>query len=109
MGSKGTAIWNGIDSPYAEVVDEDDGFMRKCRRVESDVAWTGPDAHTGCLDDMVDGPHRRPQANDAFSRQRTQPWHGAGDNRKRHVREEGGRRTTDRITIAYEDRQAWQE
>ena len=53
VGSKGTAIWNGIDSPYAEVVDEDDGFMRKCRRVESDVAWTGPDAHTGCLDDMV--------------------------------------------------------
>ena len=53
VGSKGTAIWNGVDAPYAEVVAATDGFMRPCRRIESGSQWQGPDGHAGCLDEMV--------------------------------------------------------
>ena len=53
VGSKGTVVWNGVDAPYAEVVAADQGFMRECERVESTVAWQGPDGHAGCLDEMV--------------------------------------------------------
>ena len=53
VGSKGTVTWNGVDAPYAEVVAADEGFMRTCERVESTVAWQGPDGHAGCLDEMV--------------------------------------------------------
>ena len=52
VGSRGTAIWNGVDAPYAEV-PHGEGFLRSCRRVESTVDWQGPDGHAGCLDEMV--------------------------------------------------------
>ena len=35
IGSRGTAVWNGVDAPYAEIPDGD-GFLRSCRRVETD-------------------------------------------------------------------------
>ncbi len=53
VGSRGTAVWNGIDAPYAEVAEGDDGFLRPCRRVEPTTDWQGPDGHAGCLDEMV--------------------------------------------------------
>ena len=52
IGSRGTAIWNGVDAPYAEV-PEGDGFLRSCRRVEPSVDWQGPDGHAGCIDEML--------------------------------------------------------
>ena len=52
VGSRGTAIWNGLDAPYAEI-PQGDGFLRSCRRVETSVDWHGPDGHAGCLDEMV--------------------------------------------------------
>ncbi len=51
-GSLGTAVWNGVDAPYAEVA-EGGGFMRQSRRVETSIDWRGPDGHAGCLDEMV--------------------------------------------------------
>jgi predicted dehydrogenase len=53
-GSKGTALWNGIDVPYAEVVDEekDPGFFNQYRRVNTSETWQGREGHEGCLDDM---------------------------------------------------------
>jgi predicted dehydrogenase len=51
-GSRGTAIWNGVDAPYAEV-GEGDGFLRKAKRIETSVDWRGPDGHAGCLGEMV--------------------------------------------------------
>lgn len=53
VGSKGTALWNGIDAPYAEVPDAADGFLRPTKRVESTLDWRGPSGHAGCLDEMV--------------------------------------------------------
>ena len=52
VGSRGTAVWNGVDAPYAEV-PEGDGFLRSCRRVEPAADWQGPDGHAGCIDEMV--------------------------------------------------------
>ena len=52
VGSNGTAIWNGVDAPYAEV-PEGDGFLRSCTRVETDCDWQGPDGHAGCIDEMI--------------------------------------------------------
>lgn len=51
VGSRGTAIWNGVDAPYAEV-PEGGGFLRSCRRVEASD-WRGPAGHAGCIDEMV--------------------------------------------------------
>ena len=53
VGSKGTVIWNGVDAPYAEVAATDHVFMRGSERVETSIDWPGPDAHAGCLDEMV--------------------------------------------------------
>lgn len=52
IGSHGTAIWNGVDAPYAEV-PEGGGFLRSCKRVEPSIDWQGPDGHAGCIDEMV--------------------------------------------------------
>jgi len=52
IGSRGTAVWNGVDAPYAEV-PEGDGFLRSCRRIETDCDWQGPDGHAGCIDEMI--------------------------------------------------------
>ena len=52
VGSRGTAIWNGVDAPYAEI-PQGDAFLRSCKRVDSNPNWHGPDGHAGCLDEMV--------------------------------------------------------
>ncbi len=54
VGSQGTAIWNGTDVPYAEVVAdlEQEGFLRDSQRVEISLEWQGQDGHYGALDEM---------------------------------------------------------
>ena len=56
MGSAGTAIWDGINAPYAEVVadPQQEGFQRDARRVEAEASQNipGPEGHFGCLDEM---------------------------------------------------------
>lgn len=54
MGSAGTAIWDGTQPPYAEVVADvrQQGFLRDARRIEAQSDWTGREGHFGCLDEM---------------------------------------------------------
>jgi predicted dehydrogenase len=54
-GEKGTAVWDGSGTPYAEIVapgDQTGKFVRECARVEAPPAWTGRSGHEGCLDEM---------------------------------------------------------
>lgn len=60
IGEKGTAIWDGIQAPYAEVLaselaaDEtaEKKFIRDTVRVEAAMGWNGKPGHEGCLDEM---------------------------------------------------------
>lgn len=54
MGSKGTAIWDGNDEPYAEVVlpSENSPYMNEFKRVGIETTWNGREGHQGCLDEM---------------------------------------------------------
>ena len=54
IGDRGTLIWDGSSTPFAEVVESNEGFMRKTRRIESETSWSGPSGHPGCLNDMLD-------------------------------------------------------
>lgn len=53
-GSKGTAIWDGTNAPYCEVVVDNDTnqFIYETRRVEAVSLWNGREGHIGCLDEM---------------------------------------------------------
>ena len=53
-GSKGTGLWYGINTPYAEVVDEEKetGFINPYKRVDASLTWQGREGHEGCLDEM---------------------------------------------------------
>ncbi|MUG44235.1 Gfo/Idh/MocA family protein [Paenibacillus woosongensis] len=56
IGEKGTAIWDGVQAPYAEVVSAGEHaekkFMRDTVRVEAPLRWNGKPGHEGCLDEM---------------------------------------------------------
>ncbi|WP_339158775.1 Gfo/Idh/MocA family oxidoreductase [Paenibacillus sp. FSL W8-0186] len=56
IGEKGTAIWDGVQAPYAEVVNAgeqaEQKFMRDTVRVEAPLRWNGKPGHEGCLDEM---------------------------------------------------------
>ncbi|WHX50252.1 Gfo/Idh/MocA family oxidoreductase [Paenibacillus woosongensis] len=56
IGEKGTAIWDGVQAPYAEVVSAgeqaEQKFMRDTVRVEAPLRWNGKPGHEGCLDEM---------------------------------------------------------
>lgn len=54
IGSSGTAIWDGENAPYIEVVEDvsETSFLRTARRVHPPLAWEGNDGHPGCLDEM---------------------------------------------------------
>ncbi|MNJ54979.1 hypothetical protein D3C77_504500 [compost metagenome] len=60
VGEKGTAIWDGIHAPYAEVLASelaaDDAaekkFIRDMVRIEVPLNWSGKPGHEGCLDEM---------------------------------------------------------
>lgn len=53
-GSQGTALWNGVNVPYAEVVANlaQEGFSRDSKRVEAPLEWKGREGHYGALDEM---------------------------------------------------------
>jgi len=53
-GSKGTAVWDGINPPYCEVVspEKQDKFIYDVERVETSYSWDGREGHEGCLDEM---------------------------------------------------------
>lgn len=54
-GETGTAIWDGVGAPYAEIVEGGDQagkFLRTHTRVDADVNWPGQTGHAGCLDEM---------------------------------------------------------
>lgn len=54
-GEKGTAIWDGHDMPYAEVVvagDQSDKFMRDVERVNGEAVDMDKTFHQGCLEEM---------------------------------------------------------
>jgi predicted dehydrogenase len=54
-GEKGTILWDGVGSPYAEVVVQDgkEGqFMRELTRVETEAPPQEKPFHESCLDEM---------------------------------------------------------
>jgi len=54
-GERGTAIWDGTNAPYAEVVaagDQTGKFIRDCERIEASFHGAGREGHFGCLDEM---------------------------------------------------------
>jgi len=54
-GELGTAIWDGNEAPYAEIVapgDQGGKFMKDYSRIESDFQWEKLTGHAGCLDEM---------------------------------------------------------
>ncbi|MDO7907953.1 Gfo/Idh/MocA family oxidoreductase [Paenibacillus sp. JX-17] len=54
-GEYGTAMWDGTDEPYAEVVGrdgEDGGFLRKSTRIAAPEVFMDHTFHNGCLDEM---------------------------------------------------------
>lgn len=55
-GSKGTAIWDGGEKPYAEVVKMSDQivFKQEYERVEAKAVYSGQEGHAGCLDEMFE-------------------------------------------------------
>ncbi|WP_034342865.1 Gfo/Idh/MocA family protein [Deinococcus misasensis] len=54
MGSLGTALWDGKNLPFAEVVTdpEQQAFHRDAHRIEAELLWEGQEGHFGCLDEM---------------------------------------------------------
>jgi predicted dehydrogenase len=54
-GSQGTAIWDGHQAPYAEVVtpaEQEGKFQFEYSRIESNYTWDGKLGHEGCIDEM---------------------------------------------------------
>lgn len=51
-GTKGTAIWDGANMPFAEVVQPSDKFQRDAVRVDGEARWQGSEGHNGCFDEM---------------------------------------------------------
>ncbi|WP_062109304.1 Gfo/Idh/MocA family protein [Bacillus niameyensis] len=56
IGSKGTAIWDGANRPFAEIAspDESNPSHYKVKKVETTSKWSGREGHFGCLDEMFD-------------------------------------------------------
>jgi len=53
-GSKGTALWDGTNPPYGEVVvpSDEKRFINEFRRLEAPLTWQGQEGHFGCFDEM---------------------------------------------------------
>jgi predicted dehydrogenase len=53
-GSKGSALWDGHNAPYAEVVkpSAEQPFLNEFERVEAEPAELANEGHFGCLDEM---------------------------------------------------------
>lgn len=54
-GTKGTAIWDGHNAPYAEIVadlSQTGKFIRDYTRIDPQLTWEGKEGHWGCFDEM---------------------------------------------------------
>ncbi len=53
-GSKGTALWDGTNPPYGEVVvpSDEKRFINEYRRLDAPLTWNGQEGHYGCFDEM---------------------------------------------------------
>ncbi len=54
-GSEGTAVWDGMSMPYAEVKPKDGQqatIDNRWLRVDGKANWAGREGHFGCLDEM---------------------------------------------------------
>ncbi|MGI6704742.1 MAG: Gfo/Idh/MocA family protein [Clostridia bacterium] len=53
-GSKGTALWDGTNPPYGEVVvpSDEKRFINEYRRLDAALNWKGQEGHFGCFDEM---------------------------------------------------------
>jgi len=54
-GERGTAIWDGKNAPYAEVIGaghQSGKFSYEYERVEASLNWQGRSGHEGCFDEM---------------------------------------------------------
>lgn len=70
IGDKGTAIWDGHNYPYAEViptVSQEGKFLYDYERVEGEPVEMTHTFHHGCLDDMLTSlaQHRQPETHSA--------------------------------------------
>ena len=56
VGRNGTAIWNGKDSPWAEIIGPrgTGDFINTGTRIEAPMDWQGREGHTGCFDEMFE-------------------------------------------------------
>lgn len=48
IGSKGSAVWDGVNTPYAEVLNAE-GVLE---HFDLETEWNGQDQHFGCLEEM---------------------------------------------------------
>jgi len=64
QGEKGTAIWDGADKVYADVVDDSKTreFIGPFKRIEANWDWAGREGHAGCIDDMFAALEKREPA-----------------------------------------------
>lgn len=71
VGSKGTAIWNGHEAPYAEVADRTQplkGLFYPVKRIEAPDVWKGRrEGHEGCLDEMFAALREEREAETTFT------------------------------------------
>jgi len=53
-GSRGSAVWDGVNLPVAEAIDEAEsgGFMNAFKRLDVPASYEGRSGHEGCLDEM---------------------------------------------------------
>lgn len=53
-GSKGTALWDGSNEPYAEIVKptSEDVFTNEFKKIAAEYSWDDREGHQGCLDEM---------------------------------------------------------
>lgn len=55
-GSRGTAVWDGAEEPYAEIAQppagERSSLTNERERVKAPSVYTGREGHWGCLDEM---------------------------------------------------------
>ncbi len=53
-GSKGTAMWDGDNKPYAEIVipSKEQKWINDYEKIEASYTWKGQEGHHGCLDEM---------------------------------------------------------
>lgn len=53
-GNKGTAIWDGVNAPYYEIVvpSDEPRFTNEFKKITPGLIWEGRERHEGCLDEM---------------------------------------------------------